>query len=804
MDTAQGAHGDVHTGTTAAAVEGVFIARFHVRTGNSLSFVWPPALEQDLTKASAEWKALPSGSHAVERDTIYFTLSNTRTAVACFRNVALAASADDAQQQRGARMLSIGAIFNRTRPAPALLLRSLDKIADSIAASSPDGSERAQEQLKNWFQSLPEQQSAQLKSEAADTYEYTALSHLPALSSSLGPLLPPLLKQLAAGCTRLLIFSNAPLLPAASLAYNLRNIVHAAQRSAGQQLNHPQLVMRDLVTLHDIVALSEEGQARTTTASTSAGWIAFTSDKILLDKCSLFDIVLDLTPLQAVNGNKAAASPRNAPSSSSTSSSATIGTKPRLSIVSPISGSSASQPKLVLKETSWTTQEYAEMRLVEDKVKRRLNAIPSLDQAPSSPIPIADPPVAAAQRVSAVRKRSSSSNGTGTPALPTTASTSLSPPRRTTRTRPISAVRTQSRGVFLNLLAMLRYVFAQTLWFFPSTFWTPASASTSALTLLGASTTPGARRRGIRAIAGGRGGGGGGGAGDASETTSLAESAFILPLGVRPDGGLRASVVLDPDEDEDDEDEQETESVGEETLDEEAGLGSGTETAGQSEATVSLLTPRPDQHRLLDLDNDQAGPSSSAFSSSGPVHAGTARRRHSALVELDDAEVPGSPDPFLAACGAASSGVLATRGNGSGAHLEGNTSATGLRIRNSHASLRHSAASPGAGAGESDDDEEGEEDDDEAQSEANELARSLALARTLQDAWTDWLAVLFVEVAALVSSTSPTEQLDGTDLASIGLSTRNGADCALVRAVGRNVLQREVGIRRWTWTSVFR
>ncbi|KAE8260369.1 hypothetical protein A4X13_0g394 [Tilletia indica] len=777
-------------------VEGVFLASFHVRTGNTLSFVHPAELQDDLSAAHAEWKALPSGSHAVERDTIFFSLSPRRTAVACFRNVALLRDEDD-PAQRGARMLSVGAVFSSNSPTSSYNnthLPSLDTLADSIAATSLDDEEQVQHLIKTWYQSA---ESSVERNQQRDSFAYSALSHFPALSASLGPLLPPLLKFLATGHTRLLIYSTAPLQPAASLAHNLADIVHSAQRRAGQNQSHaPPLHVRGLVTLHDIVALDEESRQRTVD---TPGWIAFTSDKILLDKCALFDLMLDLTPLQGGNGNsKAAASPRNRPSSAAGPTSSS-GAKPRFSIVVRPTATATQQPPK-LKESSWTTHEYAEMRLVEDKAKRRIDSPSSFnlgaEEGPTSPIPAAsDATFGAARQVTAVRQRKPSNQPEMEP--------SQQRQQQPLRTRPSSSLQPRTRGVFLNLVSLLRYVFAQTLWFFPSAFWTPASASTSALTLLGASSSS-TRRKSSRAISGlGLGS-------SADGASSIGDSAFILPLGVRPDGGLRASVLLDDDDDddEDEDEEDEEEPANGQGDDEGEGPDSDTETAGRSTQNPPS-TPRGarSQPPLIDV-SEQTG--------ARPVirHAGVI-----AAAEVDD--LPGSPDPFLAACGAGSGVPLPSRIEGGGAD---SGVATNLRVRNSRSSmmsshstakrLRKSVVIGGPSSALLDDSALMSDDEDEEE----ELAR--ALAGNLREAWTDWLAVLYVEISALVGSSSTTTtssapvELDGHDLASIGLSTRNGADCALVRAVGRRAGGlddgmggggREVFIRTgWSWSAVFR
>ncbi|KAK0538450.1 hypothetical protein OC835_001431 [Tilletia horrida] len=798
-----------------AAVDGVFIATFHVRAGNSLSFVHPPELHADLGQAHSEWKALPSGSHAVERDTIFFALSPARTAVACFRNVALAA--DDDQEQRGARMLSVGAVFSTNSAAPPSqhLLLTLERTADHVASAAHEGSDQPQRLLRDWLRNANGHGAQQLQQgdeqTPAELFQHSALSHLPALSASLGPLLPPLLKRLATGYQRLLIYSTAPLHPAACLAYNLADITQAARRQADSSETTP-LHVRGLVTLHDIVTLEEEGRHRD---SSSPGWIAFTSDKILLDKCSLFDILLDLTPLQMSGGNKAAASPRNQPGPSSTPASS--GTKPRLSIVFTAPASASPRPQLKLKDSSWTTQEYAEMRLVEEKVRRRLDSPSALSpdtsslDAPSSPTPPAEDAVLAARRVTAVRNRKTSQQSLRS-------AQAHAQPEIRPRPRPVSSLQARPRGIFLNLISLLRYVFAQTLWFFPSAFWTPSSASTSALALLGPSHTPGGRRRGARAAISGL----------SAETASLADSAFILPLGVRPDGGLRASVMLDDDEDEDANDEDGVED--DENEGGEVGPGSEAGSAADRSSSATLRPPTTpgtgtssSRQRLIDVDADEP--------SARPISRHAAFAAAAALE--NDAEAPGSPDPFLAACGA-SNGILgsSSTSNGGGGGGDGpSSSGISFRKRNSHASVLSSSSAarlssalqpaapilPNSSAILSDDDDD---DDDGGEEREGDVVR--ALAHALRDAWVDWLAVLFVEINALVSSSSgggggggggsasstrAVVELDGTDLASIGLSTRNAADCELVRAVGRGIVPDggDVLIRTgWAWSNLFR
>lgn len=99
----------------------VFLVHFHVRRGNEL--VWHKG-EADCE--GVEWKALPSGSHAMERDIIYFECQSIerggRMGIAAFRNRKIAPSErhgvsingqleGDDDDQRGARLMAVGAII---------------------------------------------------------------------------------------------------------------------------------------------------------------------------------------------------------------------------------------------------------------------------------------------------------------------------------------------------------------------------------------------------------------------------------------------------------------------------------------------------------------------------------------------------------------------------------------------------------------------------------------------------------------------------------------------------------------------
>lgn len=109
----------------------VFQCHFHVRRGNELTYSYG----HDLDLSGVEWKCLPSGSHAVQRDLLWFHLpasessdqldgldqsqdtsaEYSKIAVAAFRNRRIdEGDADEAEDQRGARMLAVGVVVGES------------------------------------------------------------------------------------------------------------------------------------------------------------------------------------------------------------------------------------------------------------------------------------------------------------------------------------------------------------------------------------------------------------------------------------------------------------------------------------------------------------------------------------------------------------------------------------------------------------------------------------------------------------------------------------------------------------------
>lgn len=100
-----------------------FISHFHVRKGNEILWATGQHSVAELSNHGIEWKVLPSGSHALVQDVIYFDASHLKShhqekanlfGIAVFKNKKISASdestSEEGVDQRGARMVSVGAI----------------------------------------------------------------------------------------------------------------------------------------------------------------------------------------------------------------------------------------------------------------------------------------------------------------------------------------------------------------------------------------------------------------------------------------------------------------------------------------------------------------------------------------------------------------------------------------------------------------------------------------------------------------------------------------------------------------------
>ncbi len=656
----------------------IFVARFHVRQGNQIEFQYPPppssasnsdtknALidvddSEDLSIASnagqavdlsgVEWKVLPSGGHLIDRDVIYFSTSQKdSTGVACFRNVKLDDSTDGAASQRGARMLSVGLVLkcdgNPSQHSSALAqqlaiiphLSNLEQLADSLAhADKPDFNQLKDYYTTHRLRPSPSPNSAALmdgkrmkqlrmrRRRDPRNLPHDPISHMPALSGSLGALLPHLLKKLMLPHHRLLIFSPAPpLVHAARLGYNLADLIALAiARSGKRHENLHAFAQRGLVKVrgqigvHDITTLEDEEKRRRSgkgLEGAQQSWIAWSTDKILLEKPHLFDSVLDLTPL--ITRDSGGVLDEAALESANTIAKL-------MKVVRPASSSAQSASgKAELKSETWTTREFATFNELDAQAQRHAERAERLG-----------PSACVSRRRSKnklVRRRSEDQREAENTYDHEDADGALVAQWRGGCAR--SSRRSGAVGTLSAILTFLRYWLAGW-WFLPS-HW----------------------RYGLPA-------------------------AYVLPLGIRGDGGVRASILVMP-EDESDE--------SEEDIEDEEDRDIAAEDDEEEERQSSLVVAEPAEMetsaQAIPFEDQNTSTNSSSDTEGLDLHHGHPHHQyHHHLVP---------PDPLLAAVGASpvrGSGVAADSDRHSMSHASHS-----LRRRSTDRSL-YARSTTGAG-----------------------------------------------------------------------------------------------------------
>lgn len=321
--------------------------------------------------------------------------------------------------------------------------------------------------------------------DADDTlYAHDPLFQLPAISNALGPLLPSILKRLLLPSFRLLIYvpAGAPTHRAAGIAFALGELAYAACQfgqsggqcpATGASAERHGLVIRGLIGLHDIAKLQDENDKEQLHGHAPNSWLAWTTDKILLDKCQLYDAVLDLSPMMASSSHDADADflmmPTALPCFLCTYRWQTADGRARAE----------------LKKHKWTTREFAVFRGLDEQAS--LSAI-------SRP----------GRRRSSLGRRSSQSS-----LQPVASSSQRRLHMDTSPTKTLSQQRTTS-----TFLAFLRF-WLSSLWILPHQW-----------------------------------------------RINLRNSYGYVPLSIRSDGGVRASIMLLPDDDFQDSDEDSDEEQG--------------------------------------------------------------------------------------------------------------------------------------------------------------------------------------------------------------------------------------------------
>lgn len=779
-----------HLSLRPANVLTIFLARFHVRHGNQIEYQYPPAPAksngkgvlvdideeeetadgaQSVDLSGIEWKVLPSGGHLIEKDVIYFQPSQKgTTGVASFRNIKLDDEEDGAaaRQQRGARMVSVGLILQCEGHVDQLSsslsqqlaiiphLHNLEKLADELAHDPEDT-----KPLKAYYEahkarnaemgsSMDGKRMKQLRMRRRRdprNLPHDPISHMPALCGALGPLLPHLLKKLMLPRHRLLIFTpSPPLVYAAHLGYNLADLAALAiARSGKRHENLQQFARRGIVHVkgqigvHDIPVLEKEEEQRRSstqkhTCTPEQGWIAWSTDKILLEKPHLFDSVLDLTPLIMRDS-------QGVLDEACLESASTMARL--LTVVRPSDADAKARGrKAHLKAQSWTTREFATFNELDVQAQRhaeraeRLGPVACISRRKSKSKLGKSGPRRSEDHIQDRPQRDIEYTHEETDAVAQWRGACTRAPRRS------------GAGTLSAILAFLRYWLAGW-WFLPS-HW----------------------RYGLPA-------------------------AYVLPLGIRGDGGVRASILVMPedesDEDDEDLDGEEDREIAAEDEEEERRSALVAE-PDETLSTVFGPDARGVAARAVPIEDQRTSTNSSSDTESLDMHHGHPHAHHHLHHHL------ALPDPLLAAVGASP-----VRGSGV---------AESDRLSMSHASLRRRSTDRlyARSSGGSDMDDATLFDDNGEQRFRSILSDSLwmvwshwttALISGLLDILEDRLAQIEQDDDQSLSEGDVSQLLlskvaDGllvelgpADMASLGLSAGNKVDVELVETIGSQYLQ---------------
>lgn len=248
-------------------------------------YKWPESTPwlTDLDTTNFEWKALPSGAHSISSDTIVFEAGDHL--VICKYHARMDG---DVRHRTASRAISAGLVIASEAPNPSSLLLAalphLDALADVAAriADEPkyDALRAYADEYRVGKSALP--RAPLCDASALSQLRFDPVTHLAAVHGFLGPLLVPLIKALYVSDTKLLIYCPVPVARAATIAFNLAEIVDSALSINGRKQRHVRI--RGLVTLHEMDTLTADDQD---------GWIAWTSEKIITEKRGVADYVLD-------------------------------------------------------------------------------------------------------------------------------------------------------------------------------------------------------------------------------------------------------------------------------------------------------------------------------------------------------------------------------------------------------------------------------------------------------------------------------------------------------------------------------
>lgn len=270
----------------------VFLCQFDMSRGNTL--VWS-ARDNDPLLKGIEFKALPSGIHEVSDDVIRFCIEYEQTqyyGICCYLQNAFEVLDNEGQVDRSkVKMYSLGVIVDPSQISDDLrgfnyevtnqYIPELQSLLKDWSTNQGSNS-NSYEQLSTYYH---KKISGSLNYEV--DYQTSMLNHLPYWLNKLGPLIFPLFKSCLLR-ERILVISA----PGNSFEYTNSLLYCLATISRNSKLNMGNTGSKGsyiptlfTVGTYDIEDLEKHGQE---------GFLAVTSDEILLYKEELFDKALIL------------------------------------------------------------------------------------------------------------------------------------------------------------------------------------------------------------------------------------------------------------------------------------------------------------------------------------------------------------------------------------------------------------------------------------------------------------------------------------------------------------------------------
>ncbi|KAI2642842.1 hypothetical protein GGS21DRAFT_499899 [Xylaria nigripes] len=319
------------------AISALFLIDFDVKAGYTI--LWQASKPGVELEGVVEYKSLPSGLHTVSEDLIYF-VHGEYAGLSAFINVPV-----DDTAARNARMLAVGVLVPLSYGRLGRSWKhaeSLKAMASKLAIDSKDVGTLQEYWEKNQVHDHTEDDAVAKednrtpttarkprtpkdptrKRSVSDGAALMLPGHrlspfhpawsLTKLLDTFGPLIFPI-HRAALLRKRILISGHAPVEEACNFVYNisvLSNIPLAISDLLSSSSASHRLRPLFSIGVHDIPFLASLGQSGTTEASSDGqleaktGWIACTTDSILSNKDTLWDMLITMPPAHAVDAKK--------------------------------------------------------------------------------------------------------------------------------------------------------------------------------------------------------------------------------------------------------------------------------------------------------------------------------------------------------------------------------------------------------------------------------------------------------------------------------------------------------------------